>query len=144
MGTRPATTAEALMRSRYSALCVDAINYLLQTRHPSKRHLDSTPEIQATLQNTQWLKLEIISRTQGSTLDDQGTVTFRAFYKEGNETCILEECSHFLKENNRWFYLDGEHDPKHQQPDAKTDSKRRGRNDPCWCGSSKKFKKCHG
>ena len=134
------------MRSRYSAFCVGAIDYLLQTRHSSKRHLDSASDIQTTAQNTQWLKLDIIDSTQGTTLDEQGTVTFRAYYKEGNETCALEECSRFLKENNRWFYLDGEHDLKHQkqQSDAKTHVKKGGRNDPCWCGSNKKFKKCHG
>jgi len=138
------------MRSRYSAFCVGAIDYLLQTRHPSKRHLDSASDIQATAQNTQWLKLEIVSHTQGSSLDDQGTVTFKAIYKENNETCSLEECSRFLKQNSHWFYLDGEHDLKrhNQQPDTKTDSKaipkKTGRNDPCWCGSNKKFKKCHG
>jgi preprotein translocase subunit SecA len=24
------------------------------------------------------------------------------------------------------------------------DNEKLGRNDPCWCGSGKKFKKCHG
>lgn len=33
--------------------------------------------------------------------------------------------------------------PSGQQPLA-SKSKKLGRNDPCWCGSGKKFKKCHG
>ncbi|MEZ5505160.1 MAG: YchJ family metal-binding protein [Gammaproteobacteria bacterium] len=50
--------------------------------------------------------------------------------KEGT----LHERSRFVKEDGRWFYLDGEMLPLPSP----------GRNDPCWCGSGQKFKKCHG
>jgi len=71
--------------------------------------------------------------------DDSGEIEFIAVYEENHQLFQLCENSTFIKENGRWFYLNGtiaNSDKAHQV--------RLGRNDPCWCGAGKKFKKCHG
>ncbi|MGN5267109.1 YchJ family metal-binding protein [Aeromonas dhakensis] len=54
---------------------------------------------------------------------------------EGEERHCLHERSRFVRHQGRWVYTDGEQDPA---------PLRVGRNDPCPCGSGKKFKKCCG
>ncbi|EEX66852.1 hypothetical protein VCJ_000748 [Vibrio metoecus] len=67
--------------------------------------------------------------------NDEGFVHFRAFLAQQGQEYCLEERSRFLNEDGRWYYIDGEF------PEALA---RQGRNDPCACGSGKKFKKCCG
>ncbi|WP_240312267.1 YchJ family metal-binding protein, partial [Vibrio cholerae] len=78
-------------------------------------------------------RLEIISTQMGAT-PNEGFVHFKAFLEQEGEAFCLEERSRFLKENNCWFYIDGEFPTAIKQ----------GRNDPCACGSGKKYKKCCG
>jgi len=61
-------------------------------------------------------------------------VEFAAFYKTNDTTGQLHEKSKFIHENDQWYYLDG----------LLLDLLKIGRNDSCWCGSNKKYKKCHG
>ena len=103
---KAAPTAEALMRSRYSAYVIDDPKYLYkswskQTR-PSKKSLKQD-------QPTQWLGLEIIRTEQGGILDQEGIVEFKASYTAATEVNHLHETSRFVRENNRWVYLDGEY-----------------------------------
>lgn len=145
---QPAATAEALMRSRYSAFArLDAddslsdnslannslANYLIATWHPSHRR-DRADELRQHFGNTVWEGLELLACAAGGVDDDSGTVTFCAHFKEGNRRGELHERSRFVKESGRWFYVDGD-----QLPAIK-----RGRNDLCWCGSGNKLKRCHG
>ena len=132
-GDRVASTAEELMRSRYSAFATGNVDYLVATHHPSKRRLDERASLAQTCLDTSWLGLEIVDTQQGSAADTEGVVEFIAKFS-GRQFGILQERSRFVKEGGRWFYLDGVQD----------DGQPRGRNDPCWCGSGKKFKKCHG
>lgn len=118
------------MRSRYSAFVYHLGDYLLKTRHPSKRHLDSLEQLQQSFKNTQWLGLKILSKEQGTETDTTGYVSFAARYKDDHQEDVLYERSLFKKEADQWYYVEGNFNL--------------GRNDPCWCGSGKKFKKCHG
>lgn len=131
--TSIAETAEELMRSRYSAFCTNNINYLIETHHPSKRTLDQEEELKQSL-NITWLKLDILSKEKGMKIDNKGTVEFAAYYSSEKNYYKLQEKSYFIKENGRWYYLDGKLSPN------TTISK----SDSCWCGSGKKFKRCHG
>ncbi|WIO75447.1 YchJ family protein [Porticoccaceae bacterium LTM1] len=124
----PAPTAETLMRSRYSAFCKGLVDYLVETHHPDKRQVDDREVLAQTIASTHWLNLQVIS-------SDSDQVEFIATYEDQGELGQLHERSRFTKEDDRWFYLDGEILPA--QVNA-------GRNDPCPCGSGKKFKKCHG
>lgn len=132
-GQAQAETAEQLMRSRYAAFCQGEVDYLLTTLHPSKRSESDQFSLQNTVENCQWLKLELLEIAAGSADDSAGFVEFVAYFKD-KEIRALRERSRFLKENGVWFYVDGE--SKKPSPP--------GRNEPCWCGSGKKSKKCHG
>ncbi|MER6085541.1 YchJ family metal-binding protein [Streptomyces sp. NPDC001833] len=94
-----APTAEALMRSRYSAFVKCDEPYLLRTWHPRTRpaRLDLDPGMR-------WTGLEILATTDGSAFHSTGTVTFRASFRGGS----LLERSRFERVDGAWVYLDGE------------------------------------
>jgi len=96
-------TAEALMRSRYTAYTLGREDYLLATWHPSKRPaalgLDAD-------KHTKWLGLEV-KRHQCQ--DEQhAVVEFVARYKVHGRACRLHETSRFVREHGRWLYVDGD------------------------------------
>jgi SEC-C motif domain protein len=100
--TTTAATAEQLMRSRYSAFAVGDADHLLTTWHPTTRprRLDVDPAVH-------WTGLDLLATTGGSMLSHEGTVEFRAHYvREGREGAQHEN-SRFVREDGRWFYLDG-------------------------------------
>ncbi|UWN49666.1 hypothetical protein ASALC70_01880 [Alcanivorax sp. ALC70] len=77
-----------------------------------------------------WLGLTVLSSDA-----DRGQVHFRALRRRGKGFSVLEESSRFVREDGHWFYLDGDSTVSNLKP---------GRNEPCPCGSGKKFKKCCG
>ena len=89
------------MRSRYSAFAVGDARYLLATWHPSTRPgdlgLDDT---------VRWTGLEVFATSGGRLLDAGGTVEFRATYR-GARAGAQHERSRFVREDGRWYYLDG-------------------------------------
>lgn len=125
-GERSAATAEALMRSRYSAYVLKDGDYLRATWHPSTR--PALLELEGD--TTRWLGLRILATAQGGEGDESGSVEFAADYAGGQ----LHERSRFVRERGQWRYLDGE-----LLPPVKV-----GRNEPCPCGSGRKFKRCCG
>ncbi len=131
-----AATAENLMRSRYSAFCLGQIEYLLATRHPDQRQPNDRADLMRTLSRTKWVRLQILATRRGTTEDDSGQVEFVATYEEGGAAGQLHERSDFVKENGRWFYHSGQTEKLPPPPKP-------GRNEACWCGSGKKYKKCH-
>ncbi len=94
------------MRSRYSAFVLGLLDYLEETWHPSTRPLAIDP-MPAGLR---WLGLEV--RRCGRQDADHAIVEFVARSKLGGRADRLHETSRFVRENGRWFYLDGEHHPK--------------------------------
>ena len=113
------------MRSRYSAFVRDDADYVRASWHPDTRPVELTLEA-----GEQWLGLEIVDAKQDG---DSGQVHFGATHRDGDGFAVLEERSRFVRENGHWFYLDGQHTVTPLKP---------GRNDPCPCGSGRKFKKC--
>lgn len=100
---KKAPTAEALMRSRYSAYVVQNANYLIATTHNSTRKLFSKEEILNWSQQNKWLQLEILARTEN-------TVTFNAHFIDYKmKKQIHFEHSFFKKEGSVWYYVDGEY-----------------------------------
>lgn len=132
-GKKKPETAEKLMRSRYTAFVQGDLDYLIATLHPDQRKNDDKKELALSIEQTHWLGLTIISTTKGKQKDNTGIVEFEAIYQI-KEPQQLHERSQFLKIDAQWFYVDGEilsgTIPK---PNAL-----------CWCGSNKKYKKCHG
>jgi SEC-C motif-containing protein len=99
-GTRPAPSAETLMRSRYSAFARRDSAYLLATWHPSTR-----PAGIAFEPGQEWLLLRILAaRTDG----ERATVEFVARSRISGKPRELHEISRFVRENDRWLYIDGE------------------------------------
>ncbi len=99
-------TAEALMRSRYTAHTLQREDYLLATWHHSTRpaSLDLTKEV-----STKWLGLDIKHAGKTAEADRHTVVEFIARYKIGGSRAQrLHESSNFLREDGRWFYVDGE------------------------------------
>jgi SEC-C motif-containing protein len=99
-----ADSAEALMRSRYSAYVLGRADYLRATWHPRTR-----PERLELADHpaTRWLGLQV--REQRSTGTDSATVEFVARYKVGGGSAVrLHETSRFIREGGRWFYVDGD------------------------------------
>jgi len=133
-GDEAAITAEALMRSRYTAYVLQEADYLLKTWHPSTK-----PKTIGSAAMSGWYGLHIVRTEAGGKDDDQGVVEFRAKLIRRAKLWRFHEISHFVKEKDRWVYVDGE---ILESPPAIRDKV--GRNAPCPCGSGKKFKKCCG
>lgn len=97
-----APTAELLMRSRYSAYVLDRLDYLLDTWHPSTR----PAVLSANEPGLRWLGLTV---RQHTVLDaDHAEVAFVARSKLGGRAHRLEERSRFVREDGRWYYVDGD------------------------------------
>ncbi len=98
-GAAAAPTAEALMRSRYSAFVKQDAAYLLRTWHPRTRpaRLELDPGMR-------WTGLEILATGDGTAFHTSGTVEFRASYRGGS----LHERSRFERVDRAWVYVDGE------------------------------------
>ena len=137
-GSIAAETAAQLMRARYTAHVKAEIDFIVATVHPEIRDQHDAKAIKDWAKDTDWQGLEIIKTEKGSADDEVGLVEFIAKYKEDGEIQEHHELSTLKKEDNQWFFVDG-------RPVAKqviNDMRDVGRNDPCPCGSGKKYKKC--
>jgi len=93
------TSAEVLMRSRYSAFVLANIEYLQKSHHSSTRpSKQEKREIEKWTKSVNWLKLEILN----SSLD---IVEFKAFFIENGSVSVIHENSKFCKESGHWVYL---------------------------------------
>ena len=100
-----ATTAEELMRSRYTAYTVADIAYLMKSHHSTTRPIKEKKEILRWAKTMHWIRLEVLACTKGSCNDIEGTVAFKAFYHDGTQVQMLHENSKFIRENGYWVYL---------------------------------------
>nr|WP_246085623.1 YchJ family metal-binding protein [Pseudonocardia hydrocarbonoxydans] len=91
-----APTAEALMRSRYSAFVVGDAAYLHATWDP-----DTRPRRVTVDPGTRWTRLEVLDRTGGGLFESAGTVGFRAHHDGG----VVAEDSRFRRVAGRWVYV---------------------------------------
>lgn len=99
-GRSTATTAEQLMRSRFSAFAVGDTGYLTRTWHPDTRpqRLDLDPA-------QRWTRLDILTRTGGSPFHTEGTVEFRAHYTVDGQAGHQHEDSRFVRIDGAWTYV---------------------------------------
>lgn len=93
-------TAEELMRSRYTAYVLRKEPYLKATWHASTRPAEAL----AQDEQVKWLGLEVRRHAPAG---DEATVEFVARYKIGGRAHRMREISRFVREDGRWFYLDG-------------------------------------
>lgn len=121
---------EQLMRSRYSAYCHKAVDYIYQTYHPSVRQENPVAALASFAHDSHFITLEVHSAEQSA---KEGFVEFTVKYMQHNQLHQFRERSRFVLED-RWYYLNGiliEQTPWKIQ-----------RNEQCPCNSRKKFKQC--
>lgn len=132
-GEAQAPTTEALLRARYSAFVLGDEDYLRHSWHP-----DFYPNEPVTAGSTMhWQGLEVLCQEQGEPKDEAGVIEYVARYSAHGRPGQLHERARYRKEQGRWYYVDGDMLPP-------ASAHKSGRNDPCPCGSGKKFKKCCG
>jgi SEC-C motif domain protein len=136
---KPAPTAEALMRARYSAFALGKIDFLYDSLAPESRHDFDRKAVQHWSSQSQWLGLEILSTEGGMAGDKEGYVEFVAHFSlEGKEQAHRERSKFREDETNGWYFLE----EANRKPEPVVKGRQPGRNDPCPCGSGKKYKKC--
>lgn len=98
----PAPDAEALMRSRYAAFVLERADYLLATWYASKR-----PSQVRFDPGVKWLGLEV---REHQVLDaSHAEVEFVARQRDRSGRAVrLHERSRFVREDGRWYYVDGD------------------------------------
>lgn len=138
-GEQKAATAERLMRARYSAFALGNIDFLGQSLHPEHRNDHDVEATRRWAENSEWLGLQIVDTEKGGVDDSVGVVEFIATFKEKGVVRHHHERSNFSKAGDEWFFVDGNIVPP---ATIRNESPRIGRNDPCSCGSGKKYKKC--
>ncbi len=109
-GGTSAPSAEALMRSRYAAYAVGAIEYVLATTHPDGPQYEDdrvrwAADVQRFCQTTRFEGLEILASHEEG---DRGEVTFTAHLSRDGKDVSFSERSSFVREDGRWLYFSGE------------------------------------
>ena len=137
---RPAT-AEKLMRSRYTAYTLKNMDYIYNTHDPKTRGEVDMEANREWAENVTWKGLEIIGVAGGGAKDQEGHVEFKAYYNEDGEEYQHHELGEFIKRQGHWYFHEGK---DLDQETIVREEPKIGRNDPCPCGSGKKYKKCCG
>ncbi len=132
-------TAEELMRSRYSAFVKGELEYLKGTIIPTSLHDYDEKNIKEWSTQSEWKGLTVVKSKKGQINDDEGEVEFIAKFSFNGEDREHHEAAQFKKLNGQWYYDDGQVKGTTIRNENKI-----GRNDPCPCGSGKKYKKCCG
>jgi len=136
-----AETAADLMRARYAAYATGDVEFLYKSSGPEVRKDFDEETTREWSKNATWEGMEILSVEKGGAGDDEGHVYFVARYTANGQACEHRENSYFRKIDGEWTFIDGEIETgepwRREEPKV-------GRNDPCPCGSGKKYKKCCG
>ncbi len=140
-GERHAETAEQVMRARYSAYVKKEIGYLFSSLHPDHRADFDEKSTRKWAEDSEWRKLDILATFGGGPEDSEGRVEFIASYNERGIDKNHHELATFSRREGNWYFVSGGAVPPKQ---VVRSSPKVGRNDPCPCGSGKKFKKCCG
>jgi Uncharacterized protein conserved in bacteria len=137
--------AESLMRSRYTAYVLGRHQWLVDTTHPDYRENVSAAKLEEQTRDIHWLRLDVADAKADVPAGQNGelfdTVEFYAYYELEGIPRQLGERSFFQRKDDKIYYVDGValRPEAYRRPEPKV-----GRNDPCPCGSGKKYKKCCG
>ncbi|PLY03377.1 MAG: hypothetical protein C0623_01610 [Desulfuromonas sp.] len=138
-GKKAAETAEQLMRARYTAHVKVEIDFVSDSLHPEHRKDYDKKAARKWAEESDWHGLEIIDTVDGGPKDETGEVEFIARYRDKDGIRSYHERGRFERKKKKWYFTEGS--MVKGQPLTVT---KIGRNDPCSCGSGKKFKKCCG
>jgi SEC-C motif-containing protein len=140
-GTLKAPGPEALMRSRYTAFTQQAMPYIEATLHPSQRHDYDAAGSAKWARESEWQGLEIVNVSADPEDANRSSVEFKAHYRANGATQVHHELAEFRKTGDTWYFFDGKMVGAGQ---FRRETPKVGRNDPCPCGSGRKYKKCCG
>lgn len=150
-GTAPAATAEALMRARYTAYTRVDIDFIMASTHPDGRDDSDIDAMRSWAEHADWQGLEVLQSEAGQPGDSRGLVEFIAHYEMGGVKQHHHEVSAFVSApwpdgGKTWQFRDGKtlYSGPSEKPKPVVRDAAPGRNDPCSCGSGKKYKKCCG
>ena len=129
-------TPEALMRSRYTAYTMANIAYIKQTMRGKAAVNFHEIDAERWAKKVLWIKLHVVNAILEN--DGIGFVEFEAFFVEGSCLKSIHENSRFIREQGRWYYVDGTHLPVSHATQIVS------LNMNCPCGRQRKFKNCHG
>lgn len=104
-GRKGAPTAEALMRSRYTAYVLEDIDYLVETTLPASRTRDLAEQLRQGIKQVQWQKLHLLNTEAGGRSDSEGIVEFIAEFVGPHGTDRHQERSVFHKLKGVWYYV---------------------------------------
>ena len=134
-GKRKAATAEELMRARFTAHVAHDFKFL----HESHRPTADKPYVPEPGEPTvKWTRLEMHAH-ETTENPDRSFVDFSAYGTEDGVEKVLHEKSEFLRVDGRWLY---NREMRLGPAPYKSAAPKVGRNDPCPCGSGKKYKQC--
>ncbi len=139
-GTKDAPTAEALMRSRYTAFAKVEIEHLCESLHPEHRDDFDAKAAEKWARESEWLGLDVIKTVDGGEDDKEGVVEFTAKYTDRGQQIDHHEVARFERAEGKWYFVAG----RIVQDTYRREGPKIGRNEPCPCGSGKKYKKCCG
>ena len=135
-------TAEQMMRARYTAHTRIEMDFIVDTHHPDTSGEINVEGTRQWAEQSDWIGMDILNTVKGGTEDRTGKVEFIAHYRDRNGIRQQHhEISLFDKVSGEWRFRDAEL-PEVSQ--VKRSTPKVGRNDPCPCGSAKKYKKCCG
>ncbi len=140
-GERWPDTAVDLMRARYSAFATGNVDFVVSSHDPSTRDEVDRSLIEQWSSKSTWLGFEAVDVQKGGKDDEEGSVEFIARYAVQGQEQAHHELATFTKIDGRWFFMDG---LIAGQSTFRREAPKLGRNDPCSCGSGKKWKKCCG
>jgi SEC-C motif-containing protein len=138
-GEQSPKTAEELMRSRYTAYTQAEVEYIKNTTIPKDQKEFDLKAAESWAKESQWLGFELLAKEAGEASDDKGSIEFIARYKADGKIENHHELATFVKIKDVWFFEDGKVITQVVNKAPKV-----GRNEPCPCGSGKKYKKCCG
>lgn len=93
------------MRSRYTAFTMAKGPYLIETHHSETRKNVDEQEIVTWAKSVEWVRLDVLNSTFGQEPDNEGTVEFKAYFKEKNKLKFIHENSLFKREFEVWKYF---------------------------------------
>jgi SEC-C motif domain protein len=106
IGKAQPTTAEQLMRARYTAFFFRLVDYLVSSTHPDVREKNLHEQLDDIVDGMLWRNLRIVSKSKGEAEDKKGKVEFVAQYHCDGEFLEMRENSRFRKYKGQWKYLD--------------------------------------
>ena len=92
------TTAQALMRSRYSAYTFSNIDYIVQTMRGKPLQGFNKKQVKLWSEQVIWLKLDVLTVSEYM-------IEFKAYFMENNHEDFIYEKSYFKCNSKGWFYI---------------------------------------